>query len=127
MQLKQLRLLTDHEKYHLLTYHFKPSSTYQFLLLEYGKQKCSFQQSWLTRYNGLVYSEFDQGNYCKYCVLFGESASSNAGILVSRSLTNLQKSSEKLREHFEGIGSGKAKEYHLRAVVNVYNGARLYQ
>ena len=94
----------------------KPSSTYQFPLLEYGKQKRSFQHRWLTRYNGLVYSELDQGGDCKFCVLFGESASSVAGILVSRPLTNLQKASEKLREHFEGIGSGKAKKYHLQAV-----------
>ena len=108
--------MTDHEKYHLLINHFKPSSTYQFPLLEYGKQKRSFQHRWLTRYNGLVYSELDQGGCCKFCVLFGESASSVAGILVSRPLTNLQKASEKLREHFEGIGSGKAKKYLLPAV-----------
>ena len=51
----------------------------------------------------LVYSELDQGGYCKYCVLFGQcaySVTSFVGVLISRPLTNLQKASEKLREHF---------------------------
>ena len=64
-------------------------------------------------------SEIDQGGDCKYCVLFGQAAfsvSAFAGILVDRPLTNVQKASEKLREHFEGIGSAAATKYHLLAV-----------
>ena len=109
----------DHEKYHLLNNHFKPDHKYQFPLIQYGKQKRSFQHNWLTRFNGLVYSELDQGGYCKYCVLFGQAAFSVStfdGILIDRPLTNLQKASEKLREHFEGIGSGSARKYHLLAL-----------
>ena len=81
-----------------------------------GNQKHSFQHSWLSRYNGLVYSE---GGYCKYCVLFGQcaySVSHFVGILISIPLINLQKASKKLREHFEGIDTGKARKYHLAAV-----------
>lgn len=107
LQLKERRNLTNHEKYHLLINHFKPDHKYRFPLIDYGKQQRSFQHGWLTRYNGLVYSELDQGGYCKY--LFGQAAfsvSNFAGALISRPFTNLQKASEKLREHFEGIGSG---------------------
>ena len=119
LQLKKKRKLMDHEKYYLLINQFKPNHKYQFPLFQYGKQKRSFQHSWLTRFNGLVYSELDQGGYCKYCVLFGQAAfsvSTFAGILIDRPLTNVQKASEKLREHFEGIGSGSARKYHLLAV-----------
>ena len=119
LELMKQRQLTNNEKYHLLINHFKPSSTYQFPLLQYGKQKRSFQHSWLSCYNGLVYSELDKGGYCKYCVLFGRcaySVTSFVGVLISCPLTNLQKASEKLREHFEVLGTGKARKYHLAAV-----------
>ena len=85
-----------------------------------GKQNRSFQHSWLSRYNGLVYSEIDKGGYCKHCVLFGQSPSTVcnfAATLVSHPLISLQKASKKLREHFEGIGSVSARKYyHLMAV-----------
>ena len=114
LELKKQRQLTDSEKYHLLTHHFKPSSTYQFPLFQYGKQKRSFQHTWLSRYNGLVYSELDKGGYCKYCVLFGQcaySVTSFVGVLISRPLTNFQKASAKLREHFEGLSTGNARKW----------------
>ena len=119
LELKKQRQLTNNEKYHLLIHHFKPSPAYQFPLLQCGNQKRSFQHSWLSRYNGLVYSELDKGGYCKYCILFGQcaySVSDFVGILISIPLTNLQKASKKLREHFEGVGTGKARKYHLAAV-----------
>ena len=119
LELNKQRQLTDSEIYHLLTHHFKPSSTYRFPLFQCGKQNRSFQYSWLSRYNGLVYSELDKGGYCKYCVLFGQcaySVTSFVGVLVCRPLTNFQKASSKLREHFEGRGTGNARKYHLDAV-----------
>ena len=100
LELKKERQLTNNEKY-LLTHHFKPNPTHQLPLVQYGKQKRSFQHSWLSRYNGLVYSELDKGGYCKYCVLFGQcaySVTSFVGILISSPLTNFQKANEKLRE-----------------------------
>ena len=38
------------------------------------------------------------------------------GTLVTSPLTNLQKASEKLREHFEGVKGESAKKYHLKAL-----------
>ena len=120
VELMQQRALSNEEKYYLLTNHFFPNRAYKFPSYEYGKQKRSFQHNWLSRYNGLVYSESGKGGYCKYCVLFGRAAysmQSFSGILINRPLTtNLQKASQKLREHFEGIGSDTAKKYHLEAV-----------
>ena len=54
-----------------------------------------------------------------YCVLFGlcaYSVTSFVGILISSPLTNFQRGSEKLRDHFEGLGKGRARKYHLAAV-----------
>ena len=51
----------------------------------------------ISQYNGLVYSEADQGGYCKYCVLFGKAAASVTnftGALITIPLTNFQKASK---------------------------------
>ena len=116
LNLKEQRNLTDDEKYYLLVSHFVPAGTYQFPLVEHGKQSRSFQHSWLSRYPGLVYSEVDKGGCCKYCILFGQFVQSLDRTLVNRPLTNFKKASDKLREHFEGIGSASARKYHLIAV-----------
>ena len=124
VQLKEERTLTDQEKYHLLTNHFRPSATYRFPSVLYGKKKRAFQHDWLHQYNGLVYSETMQGSYCKYCVLFGQAAYSVysfTGTLISKPLTNLQKASEKLRNHFIGVGGSSARKYHLQAVEKAEN------
>ena len=110
------RALTDQDKYFLLTNHF---STYKFPLVSRGRQNHSFQHRWLSQYNGLVYSELDKGCYCKYCVLFRQAPSSVSnltGVLITHTLTNLQKASEKLREHFTGVGTHATRKYHLAAV-----------
>ena len=52
-------------------------------------------------------------------MLFGWAAysvSNFTGILTDCSLTCLQKASEKLWEHFEGVGCNTAKKYYLEAV-----------
>ena len=38
------------------------------------------------------------------------------GVLVDRPLTNLQKASQKLRDHFQGVNTESAKKYHLEVV-----------
>lgn len=119
VDLMEQRALSNDEKYYLLTNHFTPNWMYKFPSYEYGKQKRSFQHNWLSRYNGLVYSESGKGGYCKYCVLFGQAVYSTlsfTGVLINRPPTNLQKASQNLREHFEGVGSDTAKKYHLQAV-----------
>ena len=119
VQLKQSRALSNSEKYYLLTNHSVPPHNYKFPSHECGKQKRHFQLSWLSKFNGLVYSELDGGSYCKYCVLFGQPSSSVhalVGTFITRPLTHLGKASEKLREHFHGVKGGSARKYHLQAV-----------
>ena len=119
VQLKQSRALSNSEKYYLLTNHFVPPHNYKFPSHDYGKQKRHFQFSWLSKFNGLVYSELDDGGYCKYCVLFGQpspSVPALVGTFITRPLTHLGKASEKLREHFQGVKGCSARKYHLEAV-----------
>lgn len=119
VKLQQERQLTDHEKYHALTKHFVPGPSYVFPSVQCGKQQRSFQQTWLTKYSGLVYSENKSGGYCKYCVLFGQapySVPNFKATLVTLPLTNLKKASEKLREHFYGTDGNTPRRYHLLAV-----------
>jgi len=118
VELMQQRALFDDEKYYLLTSHFNPDSEYRFPSSGYDKQKCSFQHSWLSCYNGLVYSECGKGRYCKYCVLFGKatySMSSFTGVLTDCPLTNVQKASQKLRDQFEGLKTEPAKKISFRS------------
>ena len=115
VELKKERVLADHEKYYLLKNHFRPNSSYHFPSILYGSRHRSFQHSWLSQYNGLVYSETKQGGYCKYCVLFGQAPHSVyrfSGTLETQPLCNFQKASEKLREHFLGIGNSSPRAYH---------------
>lgn len=54
------------------------------------------------QHNGLVYSESDDGGYCKYCVLFGKCGPTvkELGVLVNRPLIDFKRATEKLTDHF---------------------------
>ena len=87
--------LDNNTKYSLLKTPFVPSSSYSFPATtdEYGKKR-RFQHSWLHSFPGLVYSQYTNGGFCKYCVLFGRLESGKLGILVSRPLVNFRKATE---------------------------------
>ena len=61
-----------------------------------------------------MYSESEDGGYCKYCVLFArcEPSVKELGVLVNRPLTNFKKATEKLNEHF----CSKSRKSHQAAV-----------
>ena len=69
VQLKGIRKLTDHETFFLLSNHFIPTRNYKFPARFVSGRNRHFQQSWLDQHNGLVYSESENGGYCKYCVI----------------------------------------------------------
>ena len=84
-----------------------------------GKSR-SFQASWLERYNGLVYSESEDGGYCKFCILFAkcDSKVKELGTLVSRPFRNFKKSSELLHDDFNDTGKSGGKKCHQYAVLD---------
>ncbi len=61
-----------------------------------------------------MYSESEDGGYCKYCVLFArcEPSVKELGVLVNRPLTNFKKATEKLNEHF----CSRSRKSHQAAI-----------
>ncbi|KAL5502237.1 hypothetical protein EMCRGX_G008978 [Ephydatia muelleri] len=117
-KLKTERNLTDNEKHVLLKKHFIPAASYKFPCHSINGQKRSFQHSWLSKYNGLVYSESQDGGYCKFCVLCGkcECSVNEFGVLVVGPFINFKKASEKLSKHFIHQ-TQKEKRFHQCAVT----------
>ena len=95
VQLKTVRKLYDHEKYTLLTTHFVPPRNYKFPTRNVGGRDRCFQYSWLEKHNGLVYSESQDGGYCKFCVLFARDGPKiKLGTLVNRPLIDFKRATE---------------------------------
>lgn len=109
------RKLTDNEKYTLMKHHFIPGQNYKFPPRSFGGHPRSFQINWLSQFNGLVYSESQNGGYCKFCVLFGKCGPTvkNLGVLVNSPLIDFKRAKEKLNLHFH---SSKGKKFHQAAV-----------
>ena len=69
----------------------------------------SFQASWLKTYPWLVYSESEDGEYCKCCVLFAHLASNiTTDALVKLPMKNWNEATDILKDH-------QKKEYHITA------------
>ena len=61
VKLKAQRSLSEDEKYYLMKHHFVPSKRYNLPAHGYGNRRRHFQGSWIDKYNGLVYSESNDG------------------------------------------------------------------
>ena len=109
--LKTERKLTDQEKFALLSNHFVPSRAYKFPSRDFGSRSHTFQHNWLNKFNGLVYSESQNGGYCMYCVLFAKEGGriNTLGALVNTPLIDFKRATEKLTSHF-------AKKFHIESV-----------
>ena len=72
----------------------------------------------------MVYSESQNGGYCKYCALFGkcEPRIKELVVFISRPFTNFKKASELLGSHFHGLGNSKGNKTHQ----NVVQGASMF-
>ena len=110
--LKAERNLSKSEMVFLLNNHFIPGRNYQFPSRLGSGHNRHFQHSWLDKHNGLVYSESEDGGYCKFCVLFGKCGPTmkEFGVLVNRPLIDYKRATEKLTEHFHG------KKFHKAAL-----------
>ena len=109
--LKTERKLTDQEKFALISNHFVPSRAYKFPSRVVGSHSRTFQHNWLDKFNGLVYSELQNGGYYMYCVLFAKEGgrSNTLGALVNTPLIDFKRATEKLNIHF-------AKKFHIESV-----------
>ena len=115
IKLKSERNLRDDEKFYLLKYHFVPAKGYKFPNCTFNAQKQQFQMGWLNKYNGLIYSQSQDGGYCLFCVLFGQCEPSELEVLLNRSLTKFKNAIEKLNEHF--VSKGRNPIVKLRSIA----------
>ena len=100
--------LSRQHKFTLSKSHFTPGDNYVFLKTTKNKMRL-FQVSWLKTYPWLVYSESEDGGYCKCCVLFAHLASNiTTGTLVKLPMKNWNKVTDILKDH-------QKKEYHVIA------------
>lgn len=90
--------------YNLITHNWIPPHSFKFLSVTInGHVRSVCVSSWLSTYSWLSYSNKLEGVICRYCVLFGRTASaydraSNAlGQLVSKPLRSLKDASSHLR------------------------------
>lgn len=104
--------VSENDKYRLIEEHFIPGPLYKFPRASNGR---SFQQSWLSMYQWLRYSQKDDGGYCLPCALFFSPTvtfRSVPGVLVTKPLTNFQKALEILSKHHN-------KQFHRSSVVQM--------
>lgn len=75
-----------------------PPTTYAFPIIEQNKKrKLKFQYKWLTTYNWLVYSELQEGAFCKFCLVFattGGIGQQKLGALTLTAFRNWKKAKE---------------------------------
>ena len=104
--------VSDSDKYRLIEEHFIPGPLYKF---PRASNRRSFQQSWLSKYQWLRYSQRDDGGYCLPCALFFSPTvtfRSDPGVLVTKPLTNFQKALEILSKHHN-------KQFHKSSVIQM--------
>ena len=119
--------LSDYEKDYLLKNSFVPCSGYQFPVRSISGINHRFQHNWLSKYNGLVFSESENGGFCKFCVLFAEPSPTVKvfGIIINKPLTNFKKASERLNDHFGSAKFHKAAVEKARLFTKVRNDCSL--
>ena len=101
VSLTMLEILSEQEKYHLLSNVWRPEPTYKFPVNAKGRK---FQHQWLKTFAWLTYSEILDGGFCINCLLFGGESTHNASKLQNLFKVPLKASSSSLRnlrEHFE--------------------------
>lgn len=101
--------MSDHQKYHLLTSHSKPDSSYTFPSSHLNKCNRAFKyNNWTRKYPWLTYSMHLDGVFCLHCALFSRERSGR-GSLVNRPFVNWTRCSEAFRDH-------AASKYHVSCI-----------
>lgn len=77
-----------------------PPVTFTFPFSEQNKRKLKFQLRWFNSWKWLVYSSFEDGVFCKYCVFFNDSSSKNCLVkFCLEKFSNWNKAVETFNHH----------------------------
>jgi len=111
------RRLTDTEVEEVLQNVWIPPSNFKFpvnrLQVQSKSKNLKFQYMWFSRWPWLVYSETENGAFCKYCCLFAKAGagvnSQSLGALVKKKFDNWKHAVETFDKHSK-------LQYHLNCV-----------
>lgn len=107
---RELRAMSEGQRYHLLKNHDKPSSSFIYPTQQLGGCHRSFKHSWFKESGWwLVYSQQLDGAFCICCALFATPTErKKMGAMVNSPFTKWHHKSDVIGKHHE-------KEYHQRA------------
>ncbi|KAL5236477.1 hypothetical protein ACI65C_003887 [Semiaphis heraclei] len=119
--------LTDEQKHLILVKPWIPPTTYAFPITEQNKKrKLKFQFKWFTTYNWLVYSELQEGAFCKFCMVFattGGVGQQKLGALTLTAFKNWKKAKEVFNDHsnydYHKLSVAKAEGF-----LNIYSNKK---
>lgn len=106
--------LSDVERRSFLNNSWTPPFDYKFPTVSQGDKRRSFRVEWLRRFPWLSYSDFKNGAFCRFCVIFapecvGKGSIQPVSTLVSQPLNKFKDAIETLTKH------QKAKYHQLSA------------
>jgi len=113
--------IDDATKARLLQNHWKPPADYKFphsVVKKAGIERKKYAQgTHLEKYHWLVLSHKDQGLYCKYCVLFGDSSTQKNHQSLRRLVKESLKRFDKLLGADGALPLHEGNQYHMEAVL----------
>lgn len=127
------RVLTQNEIHDILILNtiWIPDVNYNFPVKTFivGKNKTTkhlkFQYQWFARFPWLVYSDIDNGAYCKYCVAFSKNYAGNnnqkLGSLVNKIISYFTKKYDNWRHALEYFKNHSQLEYHKKCILDSEN------
>lgn len=107
------RKCSDEEKYRLLKNRWIPSENFKFPVST--NRNLKFQRKWLQDFFWLSYSEFHDGAFCQYCVLFGSKDVGKGGNVGVNSLA--QSPFNRWKNAKEQFNYHQNLQYHTNAIV----------
>lgn len=107
----------DETRRRLVSNPWMPDRHYSFPSV--SSQKLKFQPKWQEKYSWLLYSRYQEGAFCKACVLFGHESSGKGGhqklgALVLHTFTRCKNALETFQSHDDC-------EYHKAALLDAAN------
>ena len=120
--------ISDDTKHNIINNHWRPPSTYNFPVRDFGSKKPDLRKfclNWLCRWPWLRYSKLYDGAFCLCCVLFGKETGHNGtklSNLFKEPLTNWKSAARRLEDHEKNSVVHRDSMVRLSSFENVMSG-----
>ncbi|XP_050508949.1 52 kDa repressor of the inhibitor of the protein kinase-like [Diabrotica virgifera virgifera] len=131
--LQNISSSNDHSKYIILTQHWTPEKTYQFPTsshIKRGREELRrVNHGHFEKYPWLVFSEFKQGLFCKYCAVFchGKKAGGQNTVPLRKLVSEPLNKYAKLSGKDGDLESHNSNEYHKKAELDSKNYIKIFE